>query len=134
MKPCSTHSPKHLFGVSTDNVIRRDSSLPFLESLHTAIQPPDKLTMNCYRAGGAVAELLFWNAKDVIFVLTICEYKLDVSPVTDDETRVTHKVINLPDITDIMCLVVRIASHYRLQPSLSSDAESSAFVFTRAPR
>ncbi len=81
-----------------------------------------------------MTELLFWNAKDVIFVLTICEYKLDVSSVTDDEIRVTHKVISLPDITDIMCLVTRLASHYQLQPSLSSDAESSVFVFTAAPR
>lgn len=133
MKPCDT-TPKHLFDVSTDNVVHRDFSLHFLESLYTAIQPPDKLTMNCYRAGGAVAELLFWNAKDVIFVLTICEYQLDVSSVTDDEIRVTHKVINLPDITDIMYLVTRIASRYRLQPSLSSGAEPSVFVFTTAPR
>lgn len=54
--------------------------------------------------------------------------------MTDDEIRVTHKVINLPGITDILNLVTRIASRYRLQPSLSSNAESAVFVFTAAPR
>ncbi|WP_155959445.1 hypothetical protein [Klebsiella aerogenes] len=108
---------------------------PFLEDLYSAIQKPDRITLSCYRAGGAVAELVFWQAESVIFVLTMCEGRLSIPPISDDDRRVAHKVIHLVDITDIMLLVARLAIHTGLKPSFSSDiGSSSVFDFTACPR
>lgn len=127
---------KSLFSVPADSrVFDNSCCAPFLEDLYSAIHEPDRLTFTCYRAGSAVAELGFWRAGSVTFVLTVWEGRLCIPPISDDDKRVAHKEIELPDITDIMLLVTRLAIRAGLQPSLSSDAGSaSVFDFTACPR
>ena len=128
--------PGYLFSAPSDGkVFDSDCCTPFMEDLYTAIQRPDRIIFTCYRTGGAVAELVFWQAESAIFVLTVWEGHLHIPPVSEDDKRVAHKEIHLPDITDIMLLTKKLAIHIGLQPSLSSDAESSSvFEFTSCPR
>lgn len=127
---------KYLFATSmSDKVIAHECCMPFLEDLYSVIQKPDRIIMTFYRTGHAVTELVFWQTQSVVFVLTIWEDDLHILPVSDDDRRVAHKEIALPDITDIMILITRIAIYTGLQPSFSSDTESSSvFEFTACPR
>lgn len=127
---------KYLFATSmSDKVIHHEGYMPFMEDLNSIIQKPDKIVMTFYRTGHAVTELVFWQNQSIVFVLTIWEDDLHIPPVSDDDRIVAHKEIALPDITDIMLLITRIAIYTGLQPSFSSDTESSSvFEFTACPR
>ncbi len=69
--------------------------------------------LTCYRAGCMV---------------TLWEGGLEVSPFSADDIRLAHKEICLPDIADILILVVKLAHHAGLSPSLSTDADSSSLL------
>ncbi len=127
---------KYLFATSmSDKVIHNEGYMPFMEGLYSVIQKPDRITVTFYRAGRAVTELVFWQTQSVVFVLTLWEDDLYIPPVSDDDRRIAHKEIALPDITDIMLLITRIAIYTGLQPSFSSDTESSSvFEFIACPR
>lgn len=84
--------------------------------------------MTCYRAGGALAELIIDFGERQTFCLTIGEGPLDIPPFTSDDIRLTHKQISLPDVTDIIILVTTLARYAGLSPSFSVDGESSALL------
>jgi hypothetical protein len=122
---------KNLFTIPASGMVfDNDCCRPFMEDLHRVIQKTDKFKVTFYRAGSAVVELVFFDSESVIFVLTIWEGDLYIPSISDDDKRVSHKEIGLPDVTDIMLMVSRLAAHTGLQPSLSSDVESaSVFEF-----
>lgn len=84
--------------------------------------------MTCYRAGGALTELIIDFGEGQTFCLTIGEGSLDVPPFTSDDIRLTHKQISLPDVTDIIILVTTLARYAGLSPSGSGDGESSSLL------
>lgn len=84
--------------------------------------------MTCYRAGGALTELMIDSRKGQPFCLTIGEGSLDVAPFTSDDIRLAHKQISLPDATDIIILVTTLARYAGLSPFFSVDGESSALL------
>lgn len=84
--------------------------------------------MTCYRAGGALIELIISSGEGHTFCLTICEGPLDVAPFTSDDIRLAHKQISLPDVTDIIILATTLARYAGLSPSFSGDGESSALL------
>ncbi|MEJ6115606.1 hypothetical protein [Aeromonas salmonicida] len=127
---------KSLFTVPAyGRVFDNDCYRPFWENLRTVVKNTDQFKVTFYRAGGAVVELVFFDNESVIFVLTIWEGDLHIPPISDDDKRVAHKEIGLPDVTDIMLMVSKLAAHAGLQPSLSSDAESASVLeFIECPR
>lgn len=84
--------------------------------------------MTCYRAGGALTELIIDSGEGLTFCLTIGEGSLDVAPFTSDDIRLAHKQISLPDVTDIIILVTTLARYAGLSPSFSVDGESTALL------
>ncbi|QJW54869.1 hypothetical protein HL670_01750 [Serratia plymuthica] len=84
--------------------------------------------MTCYRAGGALTELIIDSGEGQPFCLTISEGPLDAPPVSSDDIRLAHKQISLPDVTDIIILVTTLARYAGLSPSFSVDGESSSLL------
>ena len=119
---------KSLFTVpASGKVFDNDCYRPFWEDLSEVVKKTDQFKVTFYRAGCAVVELVFFDSESVIFVLTIWEGDLHIPPISDDDKRVAHKEIGLPDVTDIMLMISKLAAHAGLQPSLSSDDESAFF-------
>ncbi|CAM7470723.1 Bacteriophage protein [Klebsiella variicola subsp. variicola] len=120
---------KILFGVTaTDVIVRDDYNNAVVNDLMSHLTGIRRIVMTCYRAGGALTELIIDFGEGQTFCLTIGEGSLDIPPFTSDDIRLIHKQISLPDVTDIIILVTTLARYAGLSPSFSGDGESSALL------
>ena len=120
---------QHLFTItSTDRVEQSDHCESLLASLEKHFRGAQAMNLSCYRAGSAIAELLIQLSDDRIFCLTIWQDVLDATPLSKEDIRVSHKEISLPDVADILLLVLLIARSCQLVPSLSEDSGSSSLL------
>ncbi len=120
---------KFLFGVTaTDVIVRDDYNNAVVNDVMSHLTGIRRIVMTCYRARGALTELIIDFGEGQTFCLTIGEGSLDVAPFTSDDIRLTHKQISLPDVTDIIILVTTLARYAGLSPSCSVDGESSALL------
>lgn len=120
---------QHLFTItSTDRIEQSDRCESLLASLEKHFRGAQAMNLCCYRAGSAIAELLIQQSDDQVFCLTIWQDALDALPLSKEDIRVSHKEISLPDVADILLLVLLIARSCQLVPSLSEDSGSSSLL------
>lgn len=120
---------KFLFGVTaTDVIVRDDYNNAVVNDVMSHLTGIRRIVITCYRAGGALTELIIDFREGQTFCLTIGEGSLDVPTFTSDDIRLTHKQISLPDVTDIIILVTTLAHYAGLSPSFSDDGELSALL------
>ncbi|RFU93271.1 hypothetical protein DZA29_01855 [Citrobacter gillenii] len=120
---------KFLFGVTaTDVIVRDDYNNVVVNDVMSHLSGIRRIVMTCYRAGGALTELIIDFGERQTFCLTIGEGPLDIPPFTSDDIRLTHKQISLPDVTDTIILVTTLARYAGLSPSFSVDGESSSLL------
>lgn len=120
---------KFLFGVTaTDIIIRDDYNNAVVNDVMSHFSEIRRIVVTCYRAGGALTELMIDSGEGQTFCLTIFEGPLDAPPVSSDDIRLAHKQISLPDVTDIIILVTTLARYAGLSPSCSVDGESSSLL------
>lgn len=124
---------KNLFDITASEKIVHDDVTDavvndMIYQITTVIKEIKKIVLTCYRAGCTITELTFYYDEDSFFMLTIWEGWLEISPFSADDIRLAHKEICLPDIADILILVVKLARHAGLSPSLSTDADSSSLL------
>lgn len=129
------HDRVYLFDVTASDAVIKDAySEAVIGDLTAHLPDIHKISMTCYRAGGAVAELNIDHAEGH-FLLTIWEGRLSVPPVLPDDIRLAHKEISLPDVTDITLFSVRLARYAGLSPSFSADVDSCTLLeFTKQNR
>lgn len=82
----------------------------------------------CYRAGRSVTELLVHREKHTSFCLTIWQGALSVPPVSEDDLRLSHKEISLPDTADVLILITTLVRRAGLVPALIQDPDSSVVM------
>ncbi|HGZ7314349.1 TPA: hypothetical protein ACOL2D_003751 [Vibrio parahaemolyticus] len=117
---------KHLFSISsTDLILQEHYHQAVMSDLFKYFININRVRMTTYRAGQAVTELIIHYDDNKTFLLTIWEGALNVPPLSDDDIRLAHKEIALPDIVDIMIFVTTLARHARLSPCLPSDQDSA---------
>lgn len=117
---------QHLFTItSTDRVGQSDRCESLLASLEKHFRGAQTMSLSCYRAGSAIAELLIQLSDDRIFCLTIWQDVLDATPLSKEDIRVSHKEISLPDVADIFLLIFQLARRCQFLPSLCGEAETS---------
>lgn len=117
---------QHLFTItSTDRVEQSDRCESLLASLEKHFRGAQTMSLSCYRAGSAIAELLIQLSDDQVFCLTIWQDVLDATPLSKEDIRVSHKEISLPDVADIFLLIFQLARRCQFQPSLCGEAETS---------
>ena len=118
----------YLFDVTASDAVIEDAYSKAVISDLTAYLPGiHKISMTCYRAGCAVAQLNIDHAEGHL-LLTIWEGRLSVPPVSPDDIRLAHKEISLPDVTDITLFSVRLARYAGLSPSFSADVDSCSLL------
>lgn len=106
------HQQKYLFSVSaTDNILFDRYNHDVMSNLYLHLNDINKISMTSYRAGGAIIELIIHYNNDKTFMLTILEGELNVQPLSSNDIRLAHKEIRLPDVTDILVFVTRLARH-----------------------
>lgn len=122
------HDRIYLFDVTASDTIIEDAySNAVIRDLTDQLSDIRKISMTCYRAGCAVAELNIDHAEGR-FLLTIWEGTLSVMPVLPADIRLAHKEITLPDVTDITLFTVRLARHAGLSPSFSLAVDSCTLL------
>ncbi|HHI0774965.1 TPA: hypothetical protein ACP4R4_004454 [Klebsiella pneumoniae] len=120
---------KFLYGVtSTDRLIQHEHADKFIDSCITNIGSIHKMSLTCYRAGGPLTELVLFYGSDKTFSITIGVGDVDVSMVNEDDIRISHKQITLPDTTDTLILVTRIARRSGLKPMLPEAEQFSTVL------
>ncbi|EEE0988501.1 hypothetical protein RC180_003459 [Salmonella enterica] len=120
---------KNLFNVTTtEKIIADDFSDAVVNGLTHHVPGITKLILSCYRAGCTVVEITLYRENGELFILTVWEGGLDVPPFSPDDIRLKHKEISLPDITDILILVTRLARYAGLSPVLPADTDSSSLL------
>lgn len=120
---------KFLFGVTaTDVIVRDDYNNAVVNEIMSHLTGIRRIVITCYRAGGALTELIIDSGEGQTFCLTIGEGPLDVPPFTSGDIRLAHKQISLTDVTDIIILVTTLARYAGLSPSFSVDGESSSLL------
>lgn len=121
---------RHLFSTGhSDAAIKDHYNETVMNDLFPHFNDVSKITMNNYRAGSAVTELLLHYKKGGIFTLTIWEGELDVPLLSPCDIRVYHKEISLPDVTDILIFVMALARYVGLKPSFPLDDSASILEF-----
>jgi hypothetical protein len=120
---------KFLFDVTaTDRIECNNYYETFIKNLSISLPRINRIVLTCYRAGNPITELIIYQEDEKLFCLTVWEGELDVTPVTADDIRVAHKEISLPDATDILIFVTKIARYLGLSPLLSADPCSSSVL------
>lgn len=118
--------PKHLFKIdSTDTILLDRFNDKVMNDLYQHFTNIHQIKMTTYREGQSITELVIQYDNEKTFLLTIWQGELCMPPITSEDIRVAHKEISLPDTTDILVLVTRIALHAHLSPRLSSDFDSA---------
>lgn len=122
---------KFLFSItSTDMIIKEPHNIDILDDFYCKLPNIYKINMTAYRECRSVIELVIYYNDNKTFLLTIWEDGLNISPISQEDIRLAHKEISLPDSTDIMVFITRIAHHAQLSVALSSSSDSSeVFVF-----
>ena len=75
-----------------------------------------------------LTELVLFYGSDKTFSITIGVGDVDVSMVNEDDIRISHKQITLPDTTDTLILVTRIARRCGLKPMLPEAEQFSTVL------
>lgn len=120
---------KFLYGVtSTDRLIQHEHADDFIDSCISNIGSIHKMSLTCYRAGGPLTELVLFYGSDKTFSITIGVGDVDVSMVNEDDIRISHKQITLPDTNDTLILVTRIARRSGLKPMLPEAEQFSTVL------
>lgn len=126
-------APKFLYGVtSTDRIIQTECGDGFIRACIAAHGRINHIVLTCYRAAGPLTELVLFNEQGATFTITIDSGKFTPSgfTLTDEDIRVAHKMIYLPDSTDMLILVTRMARQIGLNPVFPEDPElSNVFEF-----
>ena len=118
---------KFLYGVtSTDRLIQHEHADKFIDSCIKNIGSIHKMSLTCFRAVGPELELFYGSGKK--FSITIGVGDVDVSMVNEDDVRISHKQITLPDTTDTLILVTRIARRSGLKPMLPEAEQFSTVL------
>lgn len=118
-----------LFSISaTDRVMHDACSDAIVNDLLGAVCGMSDITMTCYRAGCPVTELLIQRGAGTPFCLTIWQGAFSVPPVSDDDLRLSHKEISLPDTADALLLTITLARHAGLNPYFGKDVGSSSVL------
>lgn len=122
---------KFMFGVtSTDRIVQSELGDEFINSCINAHGIITKIIVTCYRAAGALTEMVLINEHGATFVITI---DLGVfSPagleLTDKDIQTGHKQITLLDTTDILILTTRMARRSGLKPVFPEQSEFSSIL------
>ena len=119
----------NLFSVSSTFRVMPDTcSDAIVSNLMSVLSGLTAIEVACYRAGCAVTELLIHRERNAPFCLTIWQGELSVPPVSDDDLRLSHKEISLPDTTDVLLLISTMARRAGLVPALLADPHSSVVM------
>ena len=119
----------NLFSVSATFRVMPDAcSDAIVSDLMGVLSGLTGIEVACYRAGCSVTELLIHREKHTPFCLTIWQGELSVPPVSDDDLRLSHKEISLPDTTDVLLLISTMARRAGLVPALLPDPHSSVVM------
>ena len=119
-------NPKHLFYIGlNDTIILERHNTNVMDDVYRHLTNITKISMTTYRAGCAIAQLIIDYDSGKRFMLTIWEGEFNCPPLSDDDIRLAHKEITLPDITDIMIFITTLARHARLSPHLPSEPDSA---------
>lgn len=117
---------KHLFEISmTDKIDKSPEWDAFLRSVKQHMPNITKIFVNCYRGCAAITELIIHHSDEKILLLTIFCNDLSFSPVSDDDIRVNHKQISLPDVVDVLVFIVKLSQEFKLTPYLRGEQDSS---------
>ncbi|MGF1883940.1 hypothetical protein [Vibrio splendidus] len=117
---------KHLFDISSrDLILREKHNQMVMADFFKHFININKISMTTYRAGCAITEFIIHYELDKIFLLTIHEGEFNIQSITGDDIRIAHKEISLPDVTDIMVFVTRLAHHAHVSPQLALDSDSA---------
>lgn len=123
-----TNRPR-LFWVSvSDEVMEDEFSDRVVSDLMAWLTDVKRMVVNCYHAGRAVTELVIHQANGNLLCLTVWNDALSVPPVSPDDIRLSSKEIALPDTTDTLILVTKLARHAGLVPVMSQDNKSSTVL------
>lgn len=123
---------RHLFTISTTNRLQETPcSRDVVASLVSYLSGAERLVLNCYRAGQAITEMVAHFRDERVFCLTLQEGQIDISPLTKEDIRVSHMYITLPDVTDILVLIIQLMRKCQFAPAINDDPDSaSLMVFT----
>lgn len=122
-------SSDHLFDITMTGKIDMNHEWDeFLRSVKQHMPNITKIFVNCYRGCTAITELIIHHSDEKILLLTIFSNDLSFSPVSDDDIRVNHKQISLPDVVDVLVFISLLAQESKLEPSLVSEPDSSDFL------
>ncbi len=124
---------KHLFKIdSTDTILLDNFNYKVMNDLYQHLTNIHLIKVTTYREGQSITELVIQYNNEKTFLLTIWQGELNVPPVNSEDIRVAHKEISLPDVTDILVFVTRLALHAQLSPRLSSDFDSAeVLIFSK---
>ena len=118
-----------LFSISaTFRVMHDICSDDIVSNLMSVFSDLTSIEVACYRAGCSVTELLVHRESTTPFCLTIWQGELSVSPVSDDDLRLSHKEISLPDSADVLLLITTLVRRTGLVPKLIQDPHSSVVM------
>lgn len=118
-----------LFYISANDAVLHDRfSDGVAGNLASSLAGMTRIVMTCYRAGQPVTELVIRRPGAAPFCLTIWQGPLSVTPVSEDDLRLGHKEIALPDTADTLNLVAALARSGGLSPVLT-DSRHEAAVF-----
>lgn len=120
---------KHLFPISSTNTLLETlCSRDVISSLVSYLSGAERLVLNCYRAGQAIAEMVVHFPDDRVFCLTIQEGHTDYSPLTKEDIRVSHMHIGLPDMADILVLITQLIRKCHFNLAINDDPTSASLM------
>ncbi|MCW1877169.1 hypothetical protein OMR58_22230 [Erwinia sp. INIA-01] len=123
-----TTRPRLFYVSVSDEVMDDEFSDSVVSDLMAWLTDVNRMVVNCYHAGRAVTELVMHQGNGNLLCLSIWSDALSVPRVTPDDIRLSSKEIALPDTTDTLILVTKMARHAGLVPALSPYPQSSTVL------